>query len=696
MKPVISSLPSPIPGWYDPELPNFKPPKSWKDTRVRIHVPISTQDPNKELAEARIRFEKKFPGALLHLVPEFQKTGKPDEIQITGSDEELLEQYFSKIELPDHISSGQLIAYLSKYLPSFGAFGVQGFRFLDLYAENVLCFEKVSWSMKTKGLTLVTGKNLDWGKNISNGAGKSSLTSLPFIGLFGRTFKNQTHDEWANQNNEKKAFVNLKIELKDGRQICIERSRRPQLLRVWSDDKEITMGSPSATQTLIEKLTGFTWEILENAVYIGQHELGSVFGTEKQRKELFSRLLGLDRFLVIQDKLRKVLSKMNKTINEFEIDVADSIARLDEAEQQAHSMKVRLNNIIPIDESEITSTRRKIATFSDTLKQKRQKSEDLEKALQSIRKSISSEETKIAGFTARIELHSDAVNDLNKLKDKCFTCLQPVSKDFVKKEIKRLNTLVHEQESQIKICEATCSGYDVRHANETLKLHELRSETRKLESELVKLSSLIVDLDARKTLREGIRNDFLTARERVQKNKTIAEVNKQALKFTLEDKQFLEICIESVGRNGLPAFLCSAIAPQLNKTITFYSEIFTEGEIAVRFRLENGDIELDIENQHGGQNLQDQSAGEMSIAARMVALTFRDVFVPLNLLVLDEPSEGLDSENSLNFARGLKQIQSRFDHIVIITHNAHILGALDPDHRIEVVKQNKNSKVRFF
>ena len=207
---------------------------------------------------------------------------------------------------------------------------------------------------------------------------------------------------------------------------------------------------------------------------------------------------------------------------------------------------------------------------------------------------------------------------------------------------------------------------------------------------------MIVDLDARKTLREGIRNDFLTARERVQKNKTIAEVNKQALKFTLEDKQFLEICIESVGRNGLPAFLCSAIAPQLNKTITFYSEIFTEGEIAVRFRLENGDIELDIENQHGGQNLQDQSAGEMSIAARMVALTFRDVFVPLNLLVLDEPSEGLDSENSLNFARGLKQIQSRFDHIVIITHNAHILGALDPDHRIEVVKQNKNSKVRFF
>lgn len=696
MKPIISSLPSPIPGWYDPSLPNFKTPKSWQDTRVRIHVPISTQDPNKELAYARVKFEKKYPGALLHLVPEFQKTGKPDEIQITGSDEELLEQYFSKIELPDHISSGQLIAYLSKYLPSFGAFGVQGFRFLELYAENVLCFEKVSWNMETKGLTLVTGKNLDWGKNISNGAGKSSLTSLPFIGLFGRTFKNQTHDEWANQNNGKKALVSLKIELKDGRQIHIERSRRPQLLRVWSNDKEITMGSPPATQTLIEKLTGFTWEILENAVYIGQHELGSVFGTEKQRKELFSRLLGLDRFLVIQEKLRKVLSKMNKTINEFEIDVADSVARLEETEQQARSMKVRLNNIIPIDENEITSTRRKISELSEELKKNVKNSEVIDKSIKLLTKSISIEESKIAGHQARIEMQNEAVGELQKLKDRCFTCLQPVSKNFVRQEIQRLEKQIKNENEKIEVFAKEVHKFTELHEVAENELITLRQEKRLLESKLVKLSSLLTDLDARKALREGIRNDFRVARERAYKNRRIAEVNKQALKFTLEDKQFLEICIESVGRNGLPAFLCSAIAPQLNKTITFYSEIFTEGEIAVRFRLENGDIELDIENQHGGQNLQDQSAGEMSIAARMVALTFRDVLVPLNLIVLDEPSEGLDSENSLNFARGLKQIQSRFDHIVIITHNAHILGALDPDHRIEVVKQNKNSKVRFF
>jgi DNA repair exonuclease SbcCD ATPase subunit len=691
----VSSIPSPLPDWYDPNAPNFKPPKSWTCARIRIHVPISTATPNQEMAEARAVYEKKYPGALLHLVPEFNKLGKPDEIKITGSDHDLLEQYFSKIELPEYITIGQLTAYLSKYLPRLGVFGVQGFEFCELDAENVLCFEKVHWDMQLNGLTLVTGKNTDWGKNISNGAGKSSFTSLPFIALFGRTFKKQTHDGWANQNNEKKACLTLNIKLKDHRKVTIYRSRRPQLLRVWVDGKEETMGSPSATQTLIETLTGFTWEILENAVYIGQHELGSVFGTEKERKELFSRLLGLDRFLLIQDKLRKSLSKLNRTISEFEVDTADAVARLEESEHSMRSVKTRLKNTACIEEHELVALRNKESKLNQDLEESSEQRDESEEKLRTINKRISFEGSEVAGIRARIEIHSEALSDLKKLKDKCITCKQPVSKSFVKNEMDKLRLLIDNEEIEEQVHIGKCKRLEIQRRDLEIKVTHTDRQTRLLQSGLTKLSSEIQDLEAHKAMRDGIKNELRTAQERVDKNKRVAEVNKQALKYTLEDRKFLEIGIESVGRNGLPAFLCSSIAPQLNKTVAFYSEVFTEGEITVQFHMENGDIELEIENQHGGKTIEDQSAGEMSIAARMVALTFRDVLVPLNLLILDEPSEGLDSENSLNFARGLKQIKSKFEHIVIITHNAHILGALEPDHRITIVKENKNSGVMF-
>src|SRR5215467_11629199 len=100
MNMAVESIPSPIAGWYDPDAPQFKAPKSWDGTHVRLRVAITTSDPVQELALAKTKFEKLYPGAQLHLVPEFQQTGKPEDIEVTGSDEKLLRSYFSQIELP--------------------------------------------------------------------------------------------------------------------------------------------------------------------------------------------------------------------------------------------------------------------------------------------------------------------------------------------------------------------------------------------------------------------------------------------------------------------------------------------------------------------------------------------------------------------------------------------------------------------
>ena len=165
-------------------------------------------------------------------------------------------------------------------------------------------------------------------------------------------------------------------------------------------------------------------------------------------------------------------------------------------------------------------------------------------------------------------------------------------------------------------------------------------------------------------------------------------VHEQAKQFTLEEKQFVDICVNAVSRNGLPAYLCESVVPQLNQTAQHYSEIFSDGEIGIQFAASNGDVDVNVQNLHGGKFTKDQSAGEMRIAAIITAFTFRDALLPLNLLIVDEPSEGLDPANSLAFAKGLTQVLSRFEHVIIISHNSNVLGSLEPDRRIEIIKEH--------
>ncbi len=162
----------------------------------------------------------------------------------------------------------------------------------------------------------------------------------------------------------------------------------------------------------------------------------------------------------------------------------------------------------------------------------------------------------------------------------------------------------------------------------------------------------------------------------------------------LVERRFLEICVAATGRDGLPAYLCRVAAPQLNAAAARYSEVFSGGEIGVRFEISGGDVEVQIQNLHGGRSFKDQSEGESRVAGLIAAFAFRDLMPEFNILILDEPGQGLDSVNAENFARGLNQVVDRFRHIMVITHSPYILSGLEPDRVWEVTKYNSISTVK--
>lgn len=689
----ITSILSSVPEWFDPTSPGFQPPKSWKGTHVRFSIPV-TNDPLREMAEARKLLEAKYPGAVLHLIPDHQKAAKAEGVgvDVKAGDDALMRSYLEKLVLPEHATVGQVMAYLKQFLPATGMFGVQGLRFLSTEATNVLCFKKVKLDLDRKGLTLVTGVNKDWDEG-SNGSGKSSLVSLPFIPLFGRTFKDQTHDSWARQGTKDPCGTSLRVQLPDSKQLRVVRGRRPPNLRVYLDEKEVTMGDVNSTQKLIESLTNLTWEVLTNSVYIGQREIGSVFGTDKERKELFSQLLGLDRFLNAQEKIRKQLLRAKCRTAETECEIGSVSAALAEANRGVPEIEQSLKDAPVVDSGKISEMELTVSDREAAIRRRKLENDVLTAPLEENQKQFekllfrtSDLETQIRSFDEQLEITS-------KLSKRCPTCGSTV-------DVKHLGKYLDEiQEKKEAAAESLNKVEQSQQENRTARKAILEKSVandlanRNAQAEIQKLSqsaaTLRQQLDARIRLEEVLDQKQNRIRDLTAKS----ALHKSARKACLDEEEFLQMCADAVGRNGLPAYLCSVVAPSLNQAASRYSQAFTEGEINVQFEISGGDIDVKVMNLHGGENVKDQSQGEMRMAGLITAFAFRDALVPHNLLVLDEPGEGLDARNAARFARGLNSLVEKFQHVIIISHSIPMLSELEPDFHLEVVKKNGVSRI---
>jgi DNA repair exonuclease SbcCD ATPase subunit len=121
--------------------------------------------------------------------------------------------------------------------------------------------------------------------------------------------------------------------------------------------------------------------------------------------------------------------------------------------------------------------------------------------------------------------------------------------------------------------------------------------------------------------------------------------------------------------------------------------LFTNGEIQVTFKIADGDLDVVIENIHGGENLTDQSEGETRLAGLITSFSIRETLVSHGLLVVDEPGEGLDAANCAAFAQGLETVARKFGTVFVTTHNPNLLSHLNPDRHLLVVKENGISMV---
>lgn len=701
---------SKIPGWYDPSWPGFPKEKTnWKGCRVRIHVKCSDDVHMSQTIDAAEKAAaEKYEGAHISVVPEFENRSEADvAVPLAGTDKEQLEAYVSQTIHPNiEHEKEKILAYLDYQLRKASGRALRqagGLYFVKARGENFLCFEKIEVSYKKQGLVVVLGENQDW-PGRSNGAGKTSYLAPIPVALFGETFKGQTHDSWARWQCTDSAWIELTVRDAKGRELKIIRGRRPSGLQMLIDGKDESSGmGPKETQQQIEQLTGLTWDALANAIYVDQNAAEQfLYGTQKQRKDVLTRFLNLERFeralklVVAEHKMMEAVKQENREL------LAGAEAEFKSCEEFLGRLQVL--------------AKRRVEDASASVEAARDALEDLRKKIAPRRQQLNEELNELCKKEKQYRSEDDAAK---KEDNDAWVCFITAEKDCEK-----LEKLVGKQ-----VC-PTCGGSVSKREIETrLRAAERDREKARERGKKIKTRrdeteadiQAIVELKRdKKDALDKIQSDLGDAVDDIRRKEE--EFDKQARAATRDkeitdyqikcavlarlvvryreqavgiddDLVLLQFCIKAFSRDGLPAFLNTQLCPVLNKAAEEFSEILTGKEIQLRFTVEEGEFIPRVVNAHGGNSLTDQSTGERKMAGLIASFALREIAPPSNVLVMDEPGHGIDAANAKEFVSAILRLKKRFETIFLTTHNPYIATGLSGEKVVTVVKRNSVSSV---
>lgn len=703
---TIKRVRSRIPGWYDPSWPEFVKvaPKNWAGSRIRIKAKCDgVKHVGETLDKARREAATKYPNADIIVVPEFIDSGERSTgaIKISFPDEKKIRIYVQET-LPNALKNNrkQVEAYLVDQLAQAGGLQRDGgeLRIDSFFCKNFLSYRKIKFKVEP-GLCVVAGENRDW-RGRSNGSGKTSFLQPLAVSWFGKTFKDQKHDNWMRRGTPKDEEAVVKSIFRDAqnRACSVRRARHPNELKLVVDGEVVESGNrPESTQKLIEQVTGYTWETLANAIYIDQTRSHLMLtGKEAERKSFLAKLQNLERF-------ERALKEVNnqKANLEYRLELlAERIQSDLRVENDLHSTIHDAEQILAINasiEAKYRSKKKEYLTKRDQLREWEvvAKAEvlELDSKLKDLASSMTTFSRKQAVLEEQVKTFRNRIERFEKLEGWCPNCEQLIDHQMIEialPEIKR----------QMTKAETKCMDYEQRITNllgeeEFLEDEKTkRQRNKKLEAEVSKLREDYEILASQMEQYQKQQKLIGKLKEKLRASKKQREEHEKKKAKILRWMKVVNYAQKVFHREGLPASLNEQLCPALNQAAEEYTELFSQGEIQVRFAVdEEGRTDVQVINAHGGENVNDQSEGEMKMASLITSFAVRSIAPKTNLLILDEPGDGLDQTSAKGFAKGLKQVVSRFGTILLTTHNPVILSELADARQVTVRKENRVSSV---
>lgn len=683
----IKFVNSPIPGWYDTSLPFFPKTKvDWKGCTVRVPIYLDSKaaklTANVQKVEADAK--QKYPGADICLAYKMHKeeavVGKKISTDETQAVREYVTQYVPK-RLSDYKEriTKLVLSYLSNV--PVAKIAQTKVSIERVKGKNVLSFPEFDFKYDNRGLVVVTGKNKDWNGNASNGAGKTSFLQLIAIGLAGRTLKKQKADAWTRRGSTGTAAIETTLNV-NGKTVSILRQRRPTKLVFTVNGKPRSTGiGTEGTQKAIERYTGLSWDVIKNGIFVDQQDVSQVLtGTDKERFDIFSKLLCLERYelafsAIRKDKLdlSKQLVRATATVEALE-HIPQEIAH--KVKQEAFLQKTykQLKENIP-NKVDLDGETNVLVGMAKRLQGKLVASSPASKKVDVL-------QAKLHTVTTNIKLHKANRNV-------CPTCERPFDKAAYRAANEQLAIL---SESEAKLKRRLTKQKDIVVEATAQVLRDLADVEQKIRDNdyLKNKYDLYVEKIRNCEERLADEQEAIKALQAQQDKLDAATAVSRKLKKKI---RLLEFAEQALSRTGIPLLILEQFCPALNQACAQFSEELCNNQIQVQFAFEDDKVSAQIINPNGGEEFRDQSKGESRLAGLVVSFAINKVLNPTNLMILDEPGDGLDAYNARELADRLSSMRKSFGTILLTTHNIHILDSLKSNAQIVIQKKNGASKI---
>ena len=223
-------------------------------------------------------------------------------------------------------------------------------KFHTLTIQNFLTIREASVQLADKGLQLVQGVNADDSSATSNGAGKSSLVDAISWCLYGLTAREVTGDAVINLGAKKDCMVSLVI-TNGSERYRVTRYRKHATGKntlVVEDCTEaagkgeptdLSRGTDTETQKVLEKILGCSYEVFIAAVYSGQEAMPDLPRMkDRELKTLIEEAAGMQR-------IERAYEEARDRMNTAKTDLAQRTTKLESTKVAHHMANVALEEI---------------------------------------------------------------------------------------------------------------------------------------------------------------------------------------------------------------------------------------------------------------------------------------------------------------------------------------------------------------
>ena len=514
-----------------------------------------------------------------------------------------------------------------------------------------------------------------------NGSGKSTLLDALCWALFNKPFRIIKKEQMINTINQQDCEVEIEFDV-GMKQYKIKRGVKPNLFEIYCNGDLINQNASNIDyqkylETNIMKLN---YRSFIQVVILGSSSYEPFMKMKaRYRRDVVEEILDVKVFTQMDLLLRDQQGQLSK-------EILDVRHKCDLIETKYETEMKHFNTLSDLNTSDIDVKKEQLEKNSKANETYSLKVEKLNKEIDSIKEELEGKEEADNKLKQLLKIETKIEHNLDSHKknldffihnDTCYTCTQPIDKDFKQTKINSEANKITELEDGIQKLngEVTKIENKVNHFGAmSKKLSDLYVDIAKVNTSLTELNSYsnriheeILQLENKQTDSKKIATDLQQLKEELE------QVKIQRDKVT-NDKKYVDVLREVLSDKGARGHIIKKYIPIINGLI---NQFLQQMDFFVNFELDEEFNETIKSRFRDTFNYNSFSEGEKLRIDLALLFTWRTIAkmknsTNTNLLILDEIFDSsLDGQGTEDFFKILKTLTN--ENTFIISHKGDIL-----------------------